>query len=252
MKLSAEQEYYLGKKAMMGSKEARDMLIESNMALVRYIVSGMNLPSWYDKEDLFQAGYEGLIEASRSYDPEKGRFGTYASSFVKGSINKEYRRAGMEASYSTKCKAMKVLRMIEEQKILSGILDDIEVAEMLGISKKTLNNYKVLSDKQISLDKALYDDHTLLDMIGYDETDDYCQDDLIQETIQVMLQSLTSLQRQIVKFYFGFYDGNPHSYKDTAKVCGVKECYVKKQIPIICERMRVYAEQSGLRQVFIF
>ncbi|MDE6973628.1 MAG: RNA polymerase sigma-G factor, partial [Lachnospiraceae bacterium] len=50
------------KKARAGEKEAREVLIEQNLGLVRHIVKRF-LGRGYEAEDLFQIGVIGLIKA---------------------------------------------------------------------------------------------------------------------------------------------------------------------------------------------
>src|SRR5690606_27550013 len=63
--------------------------------LVRRIAHHLaaRLPASVEIDDLVQAGMIGLIEASRSYDPEQGAsFETYASIRIRGSMIDESRR----------------------------------------------------------------------------------------------------------------------------------------------------------------
>ena len=55
------------KKARAGEKEAREVLIEQNLGLVRHIVKRF-LGRGYEAEDLFQIGVIGLIKAIDKFD----------------------------------------------------------------------------------------------------------------------------------------------------------------------------------------
>lgn len=69
-----------------GDKEARNLLIESNLRLVAHIVKKYNnLES--DTEDLISIGTIGLMKAIDTYDMEKGRkLATYASRCVENEL----------------------------------------------------------------------------------------------------------------------------------------------------------------------
>lgn len=250
MRMTRDQEIQLGRLAMNGCQRSRNLLIENNMWLVPYEISGMNLSSWCDRDDFMQAGYEGLIEAAKSYDPDKGGFAAYAVKFIRGYITREYRKNGISASYSTKCHAAECMRKLEEIQNIYGVLDDREAASILGISIKTLNIYRRMNEQMASLNQLLYDsEKTLMDTIVYKE-DTSIEDEIIHQAIQEMFRSLSSKQREIVEIYFGFADGRQHSFRETAEVCKVKEAYVKKQMPLIYDRMRHYAERTGLAEMY--
>lgn len=73
---------------------APDPVLE-HAELVRRIAHHLaaRLPASVDVDDLIQAGMIGLIEASRSYDPEQGAsFETYASIRIRGAMIDETRR----------------------------------------------------------------------------------------------------------------------------------------------------------------
>ena len=62
------------KKARAGEKEAREVLIEQNLGLVRHIVKRF-LGRGYEAEDLFQIGVIGLIKAIDKFDTEYDEIG---------------------------------------------------------------------------------------------------------------------------------------------------------------------------------
>jgi RNA polymerase sporulation-specific sigma factor len=69
-----------------GDKEARDLLIESNLRLVAHIVKKYNSPDC-DTEELISIGTIGLMKAIDTYDMEKGRkLATYASRCVENEL----------------------------------------------------------------------------------------------------------------------------------------------------------------------
>lgn len=71
------------------SQEEQNVLVTENMALVGNIVAEVaaRYPRHVDRGELTNAGYLGLVEASRRYDPESGiPFARYAAIRIKGSI----------------------------------------------------------------------------------------------------------------------------------------------------------------------
>ena len=77
------------------SRLDRDKLAEEYLPLVRHVVSRIaaHLPSHVDTDELFQVGSVGLVNASRSFDTERGvAFKTYAFALIRGAILDELRR----------------------------------------------------------------------------------------------------------------------------------------------------------------
>ena len=83
------------KKARAGEKEAREVLIEQNLGLVRHIVKRF-LGRGYEAEDLFQIGVIGLIKAIDKFDTEYDvKSSTDAVPLITGEIKRFIRDDGM-------------------------------------------------------------------------------------------------------------------------------------------------------------
>ena len=81
-----EETAVLIERSQAGDKEAREVLIEENLGLVRHIVKRF-IGRGYDAEDLFQIGCIGLIKAIDKFDLQFGvRFSTYAVPMIQGEI----------------------------------------------------------------------------------------------------------------------------------------------------------------------
>jgi len=96
--VSRERRNVPAKRAIKGGKRnrrERDRLAEEYLPLVRHVVSriAMNLPAHVDSDELFQVGSVGLVNASRSFDENRGvAFKTYAFALIRGAILDELRR----------------------------------------------------------------------------------------------------------------------------------------------------------------
>ena len=81
-------------RSQAGEKDAREVLIEKNLGLVRHIVRRF-AGRGYDLEDLFQIGTIGLMKAIDKFDLSLGlRFSTYAVPMITGEIKRFLRDDG--------------------------------------------------------------------------------------------------------------------------------------------------------------
>ncbi|EQI91993.1 UNVERIFIED_ORG: RNA polymerase sigma factor, sigma-70 family protein, partial [Clostridioides difficile Y384] len=93
--LSHEETLELIEKVQNGDEEAKEILISSNLGLVRSVVSRF-LNIGYDREDLFQLGSIGLIKSIYKFDPKFNvKFSTYAVPMILGEIKRYLRDDGM-------------------------------------------------------------------------------------------------------------------------------------------------------------
>lgn len=90
-----EETAVLIERSQAGDKEAREILIEENLGLVRHIVKRF-VGRGYDAEDLFQIGCIGLMKAIDKFDLHfEVRFSTYAVPMIQGEIKRFLRDDGM-------------------------------------------------------------------------------------------------------------------------------------------------------------
>ena len=81
-------------RSQAGESEAREVLIENNLGLVRHIVKRF-AGRGYDLEDLFQIGVIGLMKAIDKFDLSLGlKFSTYAVPMITGEIKRFLRDDG--------------------------------------------------------------------------------------------------------------------------------------------------------------
>ena len=96
-------------RSQAGERDAREVLIENNLGLVRHIVKRF-AGRGHDLEDLFQIGVIGLIKAIDKFDLTLGlKFSTYAVPMITGEIKRFLRDDGpVKVSRTIKENGMKV------------------------------------------------------------------------------------------------------------------------------------------------
>ena len=138
--LSHEETLRLIQLVQNGDEEAKEILIESNLGLVRSVVSKF-LNIGYERDDLFQLGSIGLIKSIYKFDPKFNvKFSTYAVPMILGEIKRYLRDDGMiKVSRSLKQVAIKAKTQTEILTKKLGREPTIdELAKTLEIDKEEL------------------------------------------------------------------------------------------------------------------
>ncbi|RKJ17858.1 SigB/SigF/SigG family RNA polymerase sigma factor [bacterium D16-50] len=123
-------------RSQAGESEAREVLIENNLGLVRHIVRRFS-GRGYDLEDLFQIGAIGLIKAIDKFDLSLGlKFSTYAVPMITGEIKRFIRDDGpVKVSRTIKENGMKVKLARQRLQAEEGREPTLqEIADQTGLS----------------------------------------------------------------------------------------------------------------------
>jgi RNA polymerase sporulation-specific sigma factor len=115
------------KEAQAGSEDAKVLLIENNLPLIKSIVRRYKNKQ-IDYDDLIQLGTLGLVKAINHFNCEYGvRFSTYAVPMIAGEIKRFIRDDGaIKVSRSIKSEAQKLNQFIEEYRHREEREPDIE------------------------------------------------------------------------------------------------------------------------------
>ncbi|WP_373599627.1 RNA polymerase sporulation sigma factor SigF [Paraclostridium bifermentans] len=138
--LSHEETLKLIQLVQNGDERAKEILIESNLGLVRSVVSKF-LNIGYERDDLFQLGSIGLIKSIYKFDPKFNvKFSTYAVPMILGEIKRYLRDDGMiKVSRSLKQVAIKAKTQTEILTKKLGREPTIdELAKVVGVDKEEL------------------------------------------------------------------------------------------------------------------
>ena len=125
-----------------------EQLIHEYLPYVKRIVQRIanHLPASVDVEDLMNVGVMGLIQAVDRFDPKRdNKFMTYAIFRIKGAVLSELRsRDFLSRSSRRKLRELEATCQKMEQR-LGRDVEDVEVAEELGIDLEELHHTKQMS-----------------------------------------------------------------------------------------------------------
>ncbi|MEA3329864.1 MAG: RNA polymerase sigma factor RpoD/SigA [Nanoarchaeota archaeon] len=237
-RLSKEEQEYLMSEPQRQKESSRQKVITSTLRLV---VSIAKKYSSYDLSltDLIEEGNLGLIKAHEKFDSKRNcKFSTYATYRIKQSITKALAEKHMTQRlpfYLSKeipkigrllaKQTQELLRKPTHEESVEYIAINLEIDEI--IARKRLTRYLVLSknsnggialdssngankNKTINpdIDSRLGDHLLTLETILSNERRKIAHQ-LINETIP------QEKIRNIIRYRYGFIDGNPHTLEDT-------------------------------------
>ena len=146
--------------------ESVTKVICDNESLIYSIASKFS--KYKNKEDLFQAGYIGIIEAYNNFDETKGvKFTTYAYQYIYGEISKYVRE---DHTIKTNRELYKLKNKIEkarsclEQKLMHEV-SNIELSKYLEMDLDVVDNVLNYCDPY-SMDEIINGDLSLHEVIG--------------------------------------------------------------------------------------
>jgi RNA polymerase sigma factor FliA len=122
------------------SEESRNELVVEYLPLVRHVIGRLPLtpPSFMDMDDLFEVGVLGLMNAARTYNPNKGaQFKTHAYVNIRGAILDELRKYDvLPRSRRDRIKHFhRTVEELEEELERTPTVDEIAEAMALSVAQ---------------------------------------------------------------------------------------------------------------------
>lgn len=227
--LTFEQEVSIAKEIELGSKSAREELINANLRLVvsiakKYIGRGLTFL------DLVQEGNQGLMRAVEKFDWRRGfKFSTYATWWIRQAITRAIADQAKTIRIpvhmvETINKVYKATRALTQR--LGGEPTIDQIAEEVGISIEKVEEIYRISQDTTSLSTPVGDDEDSFlgdfiedttQMSPYEET----SKELLRESIEEVLNSLDERETKVLSLRFGLMGETPKTLEEVGKIFNV-------------------------------
>ncbi len=256
--LTRDQEYELTLKANNGDKEARDLMIQSNLGLVIQVAKrflGRGIPF----EDLIEDGNIGLMKAVERFQPSKGfRFSTYATWWIRQSIERAILnsarliRIPIHVSENM-FKISKASKNLEKEKGYEPNIEDI--ADYVGMNvdkvEKIYGSIANISSLDYSISQNDDDQNMSLSNIIKEDEEYTLPYEILNklETISLLnnwLFSLKENERKIITLRYGLNYENPMTLHQIAVIFNLTKERIRQIESKAMAKLQKMAKESSV------
>ena len=244
--LTPEDEIRLAAKIKKGDKEARSLMIRSNLRLVVKIAhdyANLGLPLL----DLISEGNIGLMKAVERFDPAKGgKLSTYAAWWIKQSIKRalanQSKTIRLPVHLVDKISKMRRVSLQMSEELGREPTDD-ELAEEIGLSSSKVSQLKTAAIRPASLDAPISDDDStefgeiVSDMDALTPFE-LLRDENLRNEVGDLLTVLDEREKKIIFSRFGLDGGKPKTLEEVGKKFGVTRERIRQLQNIALAKLR--------------
>ncbi len=259
--LTKEEEYNLALKVQEGDKEARDLMIKSNLGLVinvakRFLGRGLSF------DDLIMEGNIGLMKAVDKFIPKKGfRFSTYAIWWIRQSIERGILNSGRLIRLPIHI-SENLFKYSRAAKEMTGELEREpnigEIAKHMGIEEKKLEKILGFIGNVYSLDSSFPQNQNqdgeqnlaLANVIKEDEegTSSFDMLDKI-ETLKLLnkwLFMLGDIERKVIILRYGLNYEKPRTLNEIGLIFNLTKERIRQIEVKALKKLKKMAEEAGM------
>ncbi len=233
--LNADEEKNIALRAKNGDREAKKILVQSNLKLVLTVARKAIHVSKLPLVDLIQEGNLGLIVAVEKFNPNLGyRFSTYATWWVKQAMFK----AISEQSHCMKIpvyiqetlsKFSKVKAEMERE--YNTQVSNKEVAEKMNIEPEKIDTFLSAYNTTVSIEGSFDgkdgSELSVAEIVADDKTtvEENIEYEELKKDLNKVISVLKEREQTVIKMRFGLENFAKTTLEDIGKLFGVtKEC----------------------------
>nr|AKC88775.1 sigma factor [Monsonia emarginata] len=230
---------------------SKEKLISANIGLVVYIAKPY-LSSSVTLEELFMAGYMGLLKSVERFKPQAGcRFSTYAYWWIRQAV----RMAMLEITTINRLpshihalvgKIWKAKRLYGEEGNYNP--SNEELAKRVNIPVDKLQKVLLYTRKPISMERNVWgDDGVTFHDITEDPRTESPEKELMRLHLKnLVIRTLNPRERKIIWLRFGIQGGRPHTLSEIGKMFGITQERVRILEMASMEKIKQSVHSEGL------